>query len=530
MNKKNLQIYYSNSTITKKDDECMTITFEELVRIVKTKDFFKEIWKYKEVKFYCPSFTAFPRPFLTAVICRLMAMGTCSWIDINGNELKIGLVELLRQLSRFLYENISYKSLLKKISADINHLNQIEINKPKLDISKTPVYLRCDLSYGYIAGGSIGHIAGVVNNIEYFFKKDPFFITTDIIPTVKDSIKTHLVNENITYGNVKDISGISFNNTLYRFLCKILENKEIAFIYQRSALNAYAGIKYSLNHKIPFVLEYNGSEVWIANKWGGRKLKAKDISEEIEMLTFQKADLITCVSKPLKDQLMALNIPEEKIIVNPNGVNTDAYNPNIDREIIRSKYHLPTDKIVIGFIGTFGAWHGAEILAKAVAKIINETVFANRIHLLLVGDGAKMPEVKAIISKENIEAYCTLTGIVPQKEGPLYLAASDILVSPQVKNPDGTPFFGSPTKLFEYMAMGKPIITSNMDQMAEIFDHEKNALLCEPGDITDLANNIIRLINDKEFGEVLGKNARDEVCKNYTWKIHTEKIIEALKK
>ena len=75
------------------------------------------------------------------------------------------------------------------------------------------------------------------------------------------------------------------------------------------------------------------------------------------------------------------------------------------------------------------------------------------------------PKVREILGAGGGAPFVTLAGIRPQTETPRTLAASDILLSPHVPNPDGTPFFGSPTKLFEYMAMAKPIVASDLDQV-----------------------------------------------------------------
>jgi len=65
------------------------------------------------------------------------------------------------------------------------------------------------------------------------------------------------------------------------------------------------------------------------------------------------------------------------------------------------------------------------------------------------------------LERHGTSDLTVLTGLVPQVEGRCYIAACDILASPHIPNPDGTPFFGSPTKLFEYMAMGKAIVASD---------------------------------------------------------------------
>ena len=76
-----------------------------------------------------------------------------------------------------------------------------------------------------------------------------------------------------------------------------------------------------------------------------------------------------------------------------------------------------------------------------------------------------------------------LTGLLERDQALRMLAACDVCVSPHVPNPDGTPFFGSPTKLFEYMGLGKPIVASDLDQIGEVIDHERNGLLVPPGDV-----------------------------------------------
>lgn len=283
-------------------------------------------------------------------------------------------------------------------------------------------------------------------------------------------------------------------------------------------------MKAAVEYNLPYVLEYNGSEIWCEEHWGSNQLRFIDLARKIERLTFEKADLITCVSNPLKDQLVEMGIQADKIMVNPNGVNPDIYRPDIDGSEIRKKYGIAESTVVIGFIGTFGAWHGAELLASAYATMAKQN---DKIHLLMIGDGLKLSEVKQNLKELESSRY-TLTGLIPQAQGPEYLAACDILVNPTIPNPDGTPFFGSPTKLFEYMAMGKAIVASGMDQMLEVLENEKTALLIKPGNVMELISALSKLVADEKVRSTLGNNARNEVCENYTWAIHTKKIVDKL--
>ena len=109
------------------------------------------------------------------------------------------------------------------------------------------------------------------------------------------------------------------------------------------------------------------------------------------------------------------------------------------------------------------------MLAEAFARLlVKYPALAGKVRLLLIGDGGKMPLVRDILQRSGAIGRAVLTGTVPQSDTPGYLATADIFASPHVPNPDGSPFFGSPTKLFEYMAMGRAIIASDLDQIGEV--------------------------------------------------------------
>jgi glycosyltransferase involved in cell wall biosynthesis len=101
---------------------------------------------------------------------------------------------------------------------------------------------------------------------------------------------------------------------------------------------------------------------------------------------------------------------------------------------------------------------------------------------------------------------------VPQEEGPAYLAACDVLVATHVPNPDGSKFFGSPTKLFEYMATGRGIVASRLGQIAEVLEHGRTALLTEPGSPDALAEALARMVHDERLRAELGHARARRLC------------------
>src|SRR5262249_62114235 len=139
--------------------------------------------------------------------------------------------------------------------------------------------------------------------------------------------------------------------------------------------------------------------------------------------------------------------------------------------------------IVVGFIATFQPWHGADVLAQAFVRLLQETpLYRDRVRLLMIGTGPSLPAVRRIVESAGLDACVRFAGLIEQADGPQHLAACDVLASPHVPNADGTPFFGSPTKLFEYMAMGRAIIASDLDQIAEVLRHGETAWMVPPAD------------------------------------------------
>ena len=120
-----------------------------------------------------------------------------------------------------------------------------------------------------------------------------------------------------------------------------------------------------------------------------------------------------------------------------------------------------------------------------------------------------------------------MPGAVEHERVPALLDACDILVSPHVPLDAGAEFFGSPTKLFEYMAMGKGIVASRLGQIGEVLQHQETALLVDPGNVPQLTDAILRLTAAPELRARLGAAARRAAVERYTWKHNAQRVIDA---
>jgi glycosyltransferase involved in cell wall biosynthesis len=488
----------------------------------------REAFRYTDVELTTHRIEHLSKPFLSAFMLRVLSRGRCAFSDDSSAEVQLGALALARLFVGHVGELMRIPFLLARTSRQLDRLAGTPRATERLDLARQPLYVRGELQFGIRAGGSVGHIAGVLNNLEHYGGR-PIFVTNDRVPTVRPEIETLVVDPSAEFCGYEELPAIHFNPRLTREAERLLAGRAVSFVYQRCGLFSYSGLALARRLGAPFVLEYNGSEVWSARNWGS-PLRHERIARKVERALLEQATLVTVVSRPLRDELLRRGIPERRMLLNPNGVDPDRYSPAVSGFDVRLAHGIE-DRRVVGFIGTFGRWHGAEVLAEAFGRLLERRRdWREKVRLLMIGDGLMRTEVERRLERHGARNQSVLTGLVPQEQGPAHLAACDVLVSPTLRNPDGTPFFGSPTKLFEYMAMGRAIVASDLDQIGEVLHHERTALLVPPGSPDALADAMERLLADESLAQRLGQGARQDVLERHTWREHCRLIVEALQR
>jgi glycosyltransferase involved in cell wall biosynthesis len=257
-------------------------------------------------------------------------------------------------------------------------------------------------------------------------------------------------------------------------------------------------------------------------------------------LAFRQATCISVISDHVRDDVVSRGIDPVKVLVNPNGVDCDEYSPPTaeQRREVRAELGLPEQRPVVGFIGTFGGWHGIDVLAEALPEICRQ---APEAMFLLIGDGNLKPLVTDAIRTHNLHDRVVDVGRTKQREGARYLKAADIYVSPHSSHMRGSPFFGSPTKLFEYMALGGGIVASDLEQIGTVMSpalrphefrngaprvNDQRGVLCQPGDVQEFIEAVLGLIRCPNVSAALGKNARQAALDHFSWTKHVARTWE----
>lgn len=242
----------------------------------------------------------------------------------------------------------------------------------------------------------------------------------------------------------------------------------------------------------------------------------------------KNTDLLVSISKKLIDDLVLIGIEKEKILFAPDGVNLEDFETNIDVNKIKNDNAIPLNKKIIIYVGTYKTLDlkkGTDELIKAFAQLSKKNP---ELYLLFVGAGetGKKELTDDLLNLKVSKSAFKIIPRVPHKEVANFLRISDL----QIMNfPWSTHFayYMSPMKLFEYMASGKPLISTDLPSVRDILSDE-NVIFCEPGNVEDLENKISNFFHDESEGRRKAQKAREEILK-YTWNQRIKNILEKIK-
>jgi glycosyltransferase involved in cell wall biosynthesis len=427
--------------------------------------------------------------------------------------------------ARLLSEAAVSRSAMKRAERELRRLEgeivQFKASTANADLRRAPkiVYLRTTPGPGTQLGGAASHINGFIDAADQLGARVSL-VSNDEIAGL-DPVKAITIIRPQPVGSSRAAFDIRNNLLFTKQSTAEIGKQQPDFIYERYSRFSWAGVDASLKTGLPLFLEYNGSEVWVGRHWD--RVGKLDLLERYERLNLAAAARIFVVSDVERRNLERLGVARDKIIVNPNGVDTDTFKPGIGGEQTRKALGVGADETLVGFVGSFGPWHGVQTLAEAIKRI----PATSRIRFLLVGSGSLLGQVKESLAAEEQDGRVSFAGSVEHHEVPALLDACDILVSPHVPLAEGTEFFGSPTKIFEYMAMGKGIVASRLGQIAEVLSHEQTALLVEPGDTEELTAAILQLAALPTLRQQMGTAARQVAIEHHTWTRNAQNVLEA---
>jgi glycosyltransferase involved in cell wall biosynthesis len=262
-----------------------------------------------------------------------------------------------------------------------------------------------------------------------------------------------------------------------------------------------AGLIISRLKGVPFVFEVR--DLWPESIVQLGQLKNKTIIrflEWIEMTLYRKAAHIVGVADSTVKILTERGVPAEKISIIKNGVDLELFTMRSDTEALKRK-HGYQGKFIVSYIGTHGLSHALDKVLDAAELLRNE----REILFLLVGEGAEKEHLKRKAASLNLKNVEFLDQI-GKKQLPEYYALSDIVL---VTLRD-LPLFRSviPSKIFEIMAMGRPIIISVDGESRKLVEQAQAGIFCQPENPQEMKEKILYLKTRPAQRLELGRNGR----------------------
>ncbi len=309
----------------------------------------------------------------------------------------------------------------------------------------------------------------------------------------------------------REFRRLLYSEYLQRALVPSLAEFAPHFIYERYSLFSYAGVELARALGMPHVLEVNAPLSREAAQH--RDLVLKHTAAALETSIWRAAGALLVVSEMLEAHAASLGVPRERVAIVRTGVDCDLFHPGVSGADVRTTHGL-RDKKVVGFVGTLKPWHDLDTLLSAMRQLVAGDP---SYHLLVVGKGPRLEELQA-----RGEAFVTCVGSVPHEEIPGYVAAMDVIAVPYA---GGGQHYFSPIKLFEAMAMAKPVVGARIGQVKNVLAHGETGLLYEPGDASDLSSMVRQVFAQPDRGAAMGARAREAVAASYTWHHVAERIV-----
>ncbi|NLJ29963.1 MAG: glycosyltransferase family 4 protein, partial [Deltaproteobacteria bacterium] len=258
---------------------------------------------------------------------------------------------------------------------------------------------------------------------------------------------------------------------------------------------ACAGYMVGRMKRIPFVFELR--DMWPESiKAVGAMEDSRIIQllERVEMFLYRRASRIVSVTESFKKILVKRGIEAEKISVVTNGVDISRFHPMPKDGALMAKYRLE-GKFVAGYVGTHGMAHGLETILRA-AKRLEGRGDGDLFRFILLGDGARKESLKETAMQMGLENVIFIDS-VPKEQVAKYWSLLDASIIHLRKTELFTTVI--PSKLFECMGMGIPVLHGVAGESADIVEREGVGLVFEPENDGELCEKLVRLKEDREL-------------------------------
>ncbi|AWL11661.1 Alpha-D-kanosaminyltransferase [Saliniradius amylolyticus] len=308
---------------------------------------------------------------------------------------------------------------------------------------------------------------------------------------------------------------LSYNLVAWYRLRRAVKRQSIQCIYERYSLFMVAGVVCARQKKLPIILEVNDS--CLVERV--RPLFFKGLARRIERWIFQHASGLVFISGRFQSVAKQAYKDLPPSVVSPNGADLARFHPDERRRQKLRQQLGVQDKVVLGYVGAFVHWHGIDWFVDMMVERLHEVP---DLVLLLVGDGYCFEAIEQRVQEAGAGQQVIMTGRLPHEQVVDYLAAMDLGILPDSND------YGSPMKLFEFMAMGKAMVAPDYSPIEEVVEDGETGWLFPAGDRQACIEKVLVLAGDRHHQQKVGENARDYIKRERQWHHNAQQLMGLL--
>ena len=280
------------------------------------------------------------------------------------------------------------------------------------------------------------------------------------------------------------------------------------------SLNALAALRFSRSNRIPLVYEVralweDGAVTLGTAREGGWRYRA---TRALETYVLRRCDAVTTICEGLRREIVERGVAESRVTVIPNGVDVDRFDVSARRDRGAAKGLDLNGGPILGFIGSFNAYEGLNVLLDAFPLILSRQP---RAQIVLVGGGLEEEALKRLAGALRVAERVVFAGWVPNDAVDRYYDLLDIVVYPRASN--RVTELVTPLKPLEAMAQGRLVIASDVGGHRELIRDGETGLLFRAGDHASLAATVLKALAQPERARAIRASARRFVETERTW-------------